>query len=228
MIDRPTLTAHQKLGLGVIVVIGLTTLIFGMFQLRRSIFDPLSRDGGIDLKTPEQIEEERIAALKAADTDQDQLSDYDELYLFRTSPFLSDSDSDGLADGVEVARSSDPNCPVGKVCRQVSSNTSVSSDSGSTGSNTTSAPPNVSPDEATILQAMERVFGDINELTPEKMNDRLQTLSPEALRSFMLEIGVPQQMLDQADDATLRQLLMETMGEMPTQDESAPTEGLTE
>ncbi|HCC21948.1 hypothetical protein A2480_03645 [Candidatus Uhrbacteria bacterium RIFOXYC2_FULL_47_19] len=226
MIENKTLTPHQKLGLGVIVVIGLTTLVFGVFQMRKSIFDPLARNGDLNLKTPEQIEEERVTALKAADTDQDGLNDYDELYLFRTSPFLTDSDSDGLSDGVEVAQSSDPNCPLDKNCRQVSSAVPVG-EVPQTG-DVNSLPPEVSPDEATILQAMERVFGDLNSLTPEKMNERLQLLTPEELRTFMLEIGVPQTMLDQADDATLRQLLADTMGEMPAPDttevDAEPTE----
>ncbi len=218
---------HHKLGLGVIVAIGLTTLVFGVFQMRRSIFDPLARSGDLDLKTPEQVEEERVTALKAADTDQDGLNDYDELYLFRTSPFLTDSDSDGLSDGVEVAQSSDPNCPVGQNCRQVSTSVPVPEVSQTSGTDD-SLPPEISPDEATILQAMERVFGDLNSLTPEKMNERLQALTPEELRTFMLEIGVPQTMLDQADDATLRQLLADTMVEMPAPETTVPDTEPTE
>jgi hypothetical protein len=46
-------------------------------------------------------------ALKA-DTDNDGLSDYDELNAYGTNPLDADSDQDGLVDGAEIARSTDP------------------------------------------------------------------------------------------------------------------------
>lgn len=55
---------------------------------------------------------------KTKDTDRDGLSDYDELYLYHTSPYLADSDSDGIQDAVEIAQGTDPNCPSGKPCAQ--------------------------------------------------------------------------------------------------------------
>ncbi len=58
-----------------------------------------------------------LTALKDKDTDGDTISDYDELYVVRTSPYLKDSDGDGLADAVETQQGSDPNCPKGKVCQ---------------------------------------------------------------------------------------------------------------
>lgn len=57
-----------------------------------------------------------LAKLKQKDTDQDGLSDYDELYAYHTSPYLKDSDSDGANDADELEKSNDPNCPEGKSC----------------------------------------------------------------------------------------------------------------
>jgi hypothetical protein len=57
-----------------------------------------------------------VESLKFLDTDKDGLSDYDEIYIYKTSPYLEDSDSDGLPDAQEVTNGSDPNCPVGKKC----------------------------------------------------------------------------------------------------------------
>ncbi|MDO8571425.1 MAG: hypothetical protein Q7R79_02000 [bacterium] len=54
--------------------------------------------------------------LKAVDTDGDTLSDYDELYIYRTSPYLADTDSDGYKDNEELAKGYDPNCPSGRDC----------------------------------------------------------------------------------------------------------------
>jgi hypothetical protein len=204
---RDPLKTHQKLSLGVVAVIGITTLVFGFFQLQRTIFEPLEIRGDVKFKTSEELEEERLAQLKEQDTDADGLNDYDELYLFRTSPFLADSDSDGLNDGIEVAQSSDPNCPSGKSCRMAGSEPTGTADV--VGQPQT--PPNLAPDEQTMLLAMEKVFGGMNEMTPETMNQRLQELSTEELRQFMRDIGVPEEMLEKTDDATLRQILAETL-----------------
>lgn len=50
------------------------------------------------------------------DTDGDGLSDYDELYVYGTSPYLADTDGDGIPDGEEVRNGTDPNCPQGQNC----------------------------------------------------------------------------------------------------------------
>lgn len=54
--------------------------------------------------------------LKGQDSDLDGLSDYQELRVYGSSPFISDSDSDGIPDAVEVSNGTDPNCPEGQQC----------------------------------------------------------------------------------------------------------------
>src|SRR3989338_1805105 len=63
-----------------------------------------------------QSEEENIANLKQTDTDQDGLTDYQELYQHRTSAFLPDTDSDSYSDLDEVSKGEDPLCPRGENC----------------------------------------------------------------------------------------------------------------
>lgn len=108
----------EKAVIGVLLFVGMMTLIFGFLSINKSITAPFSQERNFEIKTDDQLEQERIAKLKAADSDKDGLNDYDELYVYRTSPFLEDSDSDGLPDGKEVAMGSDPNCAQGKTCRQ--------------------------------------------------------------------------------------------------------------
>ena len=61
--------------------------------------------------TSEEERENGYAKLKQLDTDKDGLSDYDELYIYRSFPGKEDSDGDGYSDGSEVAGNYDPNMP---------------------------------------------------------------------------------------------------------------------
>lgn len=45
----------------------------------------------------------------SSDTDNDTLSDYEEIYVYFTNPINADSDNDGLEDGIEVEYLMDPN-----------------------------------------------------------------------------------------------------------------------
>lgn len=74
-----------------------------------------------------------LSALTKADTDNDGLNDYNELYVYQTSPYITDSDSDGRPDAEEVSGGTDPNCAEGTVCSPLvaatntpSSNTNLS------------------------------------------------------------------------------------------------------
>ena len=148
--------------------------------------------------------------------------------MFRTSPFLEDSDSDGLNDGAEVAAESDPNCPAGKTCRQAKiyavgdAGTGTSSPQDATGSNpatgaagepTTGTSASA---EAKVMQVIEETFGPVDQLTPEKIKAGLEKMPSNELRAFLGKLGVPAQALSRADDSTLRQLLKETLDELAT------------
>jgi Bacterial TSP3 repeat len=50
------------------------------------------------------------------DTDQDGLSDYDEKYVYGTSPYLADTDSDGISDYEEISTGQKPLCS-GDTCQ---------------------------------------------------------------------------------------------------------------
>lgn len=51
------------------------------------------------------------------DTDNDGLTDLEEINVYKTNPYNADSDSDGIPDGAEVQKGTDPNCPEGKICQ---------------------------------------------------------------------------------------------------------------
>src|SRR3989344_2262751 len=92
-----------------VLFFGFGGALVGLAKVRSNIFVKpevvenkalkLSADGNID---PD------LLGLSKKDSDQDGLSDYDELYLYGTSPYLPDSDSDGVSDKREIATGADP------------------------------------------------------------------------------------------------------------------------
>ncbi len=98
----------------VVLFFGFFGIIFGFFHFRNQIRNPYLR-----AKSP-QISQQNVnqdlLGLSQKDTDSDGLSDYEELYIYGSSPYLEDSDSDGINDQKEIASGSDPNCPQGQNC----------------------------------------------------------------------------------------------------------------
>lgn len=115
------LSVQQKFSAVILGVCGGVTLVLSFAQLRTQILSPffvqrrvLDRSQAFFAK--QEAEAQKIELLKKKDTDGDGLSDYDELYVYRSSPYLADTDGDAIPDGEEVARGIDPNCPEGKTC----------------------------------------------------------------------------------------------------------------
>lgn len=116
------LQREQKIAAIVLAVFGVFVLIMWMAQFKKSIVSPL------DTANKQDGTQQEISTctgsnctgndenLRFKDTDGDSLTDYDELNVYKTSPYLEDSDSDGLRDNVEIAGEKDPNCPEGVDC----------------------------------------------------------------------------------------------------------------
>lgn len=164
---------------------GLVGLGIGLTQWRGSFKEVFATKLG-QFKTPAQLEEERIEGMKTKDTDADGLNDYEESYVYKTSPYLQDSDSDGGDDKTELASGEDPNCPKGKACAALDVS-GLASATGSPGF----APPG---DEEAALQ---------------------QFLNPTAdeIRQILLKSGASAAELAEIDDATLLELYRESLAE---------------
>lgn len=187
---------NQKILIGVLVFFMVFLLIYQFTSFTRNINKPFRLEPADT--TANNDSSEAICAdgtcntdteyLRAIDTDNDGLSDYDELNIYMTSPYLEDSDSDGYADKQEIENDKDPNCPIGRDC------------SG----------------KQDIPGAIQKVSGDENISPANKENqpgDQSKEKSKqdiEEIKAFLLANGVEQEILDQATD----EIILETYDEI--------------
>jgi len=200
--------------------------MLGLVKFRDSIAAPFERRGDFHIKSPEEIEKYRMDVLRGQDTDNDSLNDYDELYVFRTSPFIEDSDSDGLLDGDEVMAGTDPNCPRTKTCRIVSSKTEdrltqrIDMDKPlvSSGESEITVAPDGTDEDIQAAEEMKRVekvladtFGDLTKVTPQEMTDKIDSMTGDQLRKFLMDIGLPAEVMEGKDDELLRDIMNDSL-----------------
>ncbi len=95
----------------IVLVVGVLAIILGSWHLVSGIKNAF-------VLSPIVLQDksgviENLNNLK--DTDNDGLSDYEERYVYGTSPYLSDTDSDGISDYEEISTGQEPLC-VGETC----------------------------------------------------------------------------------------------------------------
>ncbi|MFA5052122.1 MAG: hypothetical protein WC544_03635 [Patescibacteria group bacterium] len=177
-------------GLAVFIVL---VLAFSVWQTGRQLKRPFQKEqtnsavaAANTAQTPtNQVSASTLESLRSKDTDQDGITDYDELYVYHTSPYLSDSDSDGISDKAEIDQGADPNCPTGQACSRETTNTNASS----------------------LANANAQT-----DLT-NGLLDTGQNLSADQLRSILRDSGVSESDLSQVDDASLLDLYQQTLAE---------------
>lgn len=194
MIDDERPQKHRA-GAWVVLLMGIIGLGLGLFQWRGSFGNVFARSTE-GFKTPAQLEAERLEETKSKDTDGDGLNDYEESRVYQTSPYLADSDSDGVDDKVELAKGDDPNCPTGKSCGGLGLAAAVGA------ADSASAAAQLAEQEKEALQ-------------------KFMNPTPEQVRQLLLQAGVKPEELQGIDDATLlelyRQSLVEAQANLSTQ-----------
>lgn len=207
MLADQTPVDHKKLdkiSLWIIIVVSFFIFIGGAMQIRASLFsydrtvlrqfrDQLAE---YQIKQNDQIvagssdEAQEIALLQSRDTDGDTLNDFEETYAYGTSAYLTDSDSDGIADNEELTQDTNPSCPEGQECEQER----VGGDGTSTDA--------------------EKAFSTF------KPSDLIKVASgedgepdPEEIRKQLIAAGVPEDVVKSTDDETLLKLFNDTVGE---------------
>lgn len=191
------LTTEQKVAFGLLMFLGLGGVVFGAQSFGANMMRPIQEQiaafyTGEEFLTSDERESREMEEAKTKDTDLDGLVDYDELYVYKTSPYIADSDSDGFGDKEEVYSGNNPNCPTGQNCGLIAGSAeAVGETSGA---------------DAFIEGLGEEQLLDAGDVTFESEED-IQTFFQQAtldqIRAALLEAGMSQEELDLIDDETL-------------------------
>lgn len=187
------MTPQQKisvLGLGVFAIAANT---LGLLHINQGIIRPIaiaSDDNTLEVGN-ELAADETYTELSSKDTDNDGLNDYEELHVFGTSPYLTDTDGDNLEDAAEIQSGGDPNCPVGKDCSGGLKETQ-SYDAGSAVAPAVSAPDQQdNPEIDAIVSELEA-----------------NGVTPAFIREALTQFGFTSEQLQSIDDDQLMQLFI--------------------
>ncbi len=179
----------EKINSIIILMVGFFAVIFGVFSFWFTVSNPFASIINESQKINQELmakEQARMESLKALDTDGDGLTDYEELYVYGTSPYLKDTDGDGISDYDEIfVYGTDPNCPTGSVCSGI---------------------PNVLPDPSG-----SGIMGisDNNPLNTVISVPSLQTkpqglsITPDYIRSVMRQNGATEEELSELTDEVI-------------------------
>jgi hypothetical protein len=194
---------RHKVGLSLLIVAMISITVLWVIELRRNIVEPLYAGLKTNQTNDTLSNNANDEELKAKDTDSDGLNDFDELNLYKTSPYLADSDSDTFSDKSEIDSGNDPNCPKGKNCFLSSDQTNQGNDSLSSGeilNNTLQAPSSVaSPSVSGGLTAEQKKA--IQDTLGDKINDA------PTIRTLLSQLGMDKATLDALSD----QQIIETL-----------------
>jgi len=242
VLDRLEKTPAQKLIVAILIVASVSVLSVGYLQIKSQLERPFFADKLIEdkakIRGPREfldfyISEQRnrsdLVRLQQLDSDQDGLTDYQELYIYKTNQYSADTDSDGVNDGQEVNKGTDPRCPVGSACDAEGFIVSSSSQFGSNENvNSTQNYPVATTDtsEGSTLDSLSSSGQDVNlsgiiSGTPGSLGQLqnftsdekiglttyFSNLQPSEVRILLLQQGFPKDQVDTLTDADLKSVL---------------------
>ncbi len=181
------LTKEQKIGFVLLLAFAILAIGLGMLQIRNNIYNRFALNKEISASIKDQVD--TVDALRFRDTDRDNLSDFDELYVYGTSPYLPDTDGDGIPDGKEIQSKTNPLCAEGTDCSESMQATEVVATS------TVSTTPADLQAPATAPAAdLEKAIQD-----------------PVQVRAMLIGAGVKKEIVDKYSDTELMQMVQEMM-----------------
>lgn len=207
------LDKSRKIAVAVLAGFTVLVVLVGFFNIKQGIYSPFQRNYAL---TPENTGNSALSEycpsgncrdlnaddLKNIDTDGDGLSDYDELYIYKTSPYLEDSDSDGFSDYEEVMNGKDPNCPAGHECAGDVLFNEYANQVNSGEAN------NIDP-EITDTGNIGSGDGELG-FDPEALAE----IDAPTLRLLLIEAGIDEAMLNEVEDEELLEMFQESLNEV--------------
>ncbi len=179
-LPKPGLTKEQKIGFTLLLIFAILAVSLGILQLRNTLYAPFALNRSVPASIKDEVN--GVDALRYRDTDNDGLTDFDELYVYHTSPYLYDTFGYGMSDKEVVAKNL-PLCPgAGKNCID-----QVAVTSSTTGNNTII---NNSLSQDPLLQN-----------PPQDITAMLK--DPSSLRQLLISSGMDPAVLNKVSDADL-------------------------
>lgn len=209
--QQPTpLGKGQKVAVAVLAIFAIFAVVMWSRQFKKSINGPFAYNEAQTQNLGSTQGENSDEDLKNKDTDLDGLSDFDELNLYKTSPYLEDSDSDGFSDKNEIDSENDPNCPTGRDCyasadlpEENSEEENLKQNNLNSGSlNSLLNQSGTLPSEGSAGQVAGQV--DMEKILGGELN-------AQSLRQLLIEAGMDKSILDKISDDDLLKSYQETL-----------------
>lgn len=211
---KPRKSVPPKLIFTALIVIALFTLSYGFYSLSANIY----KSNNIAVQKQEEQTTAQSDSLvdsltiqQNTDSDKDGLTDYEELNVYGTSPYLADTDSDGYDDKKEIDGKHDPLCPKVDDCRVDWPGKSATSFGGDLGNNTADNTENFLNDLGATNDLSQTSTGESTGLS-EEAKQQLNSLTADDVRFLLKESGqITEEQLNQIDDETLMKIYKEAL-----------------
>jgi len=188
------LSKEQKIGFVLLLAFAILVVGLGVLQIRNNMYGHFALNNSIPATLKDQVD--TVDALRFRDTDKDTLTDFDELYIYGTSQYIADTDSDGIDDGEEVKSGINP------LCAEGTSNCELSPESVAIAINTSTGD----------------IAGSDLEVPAGQMALDLEEAikDPVQIRQMLLSAGIEQEILNQISDIELMAMITEMMSSSST------------
>ena len=193
--------------MGIIIFLAVMGVAVAGLSLVRNVRSPFfagdKNSPSVTLDTTEQAQAaQRAENLKMQDTDNDAISDFDELYTYKTSPYLKDTDSDSFDDKTEVASGHDPNCPEGQNCFRQDLEEKPKDENAAAGLPGVFSATGTNPIDQALTGGVEP--------------------TPTQIRDLLRQKGMTDEQLSQFDDQTLLQTYKDSVATVKNNQETSP------
>jgi len=236
-------TPTEKFFIIFLVIMTFSALVLGYLQFKKNIEGPLfpsylsqkrSEERQKYLNVNSSATEQDVIKLQNQDSDLDGLSDYQEIYIYNTNPYLEDTDGDSVWDKQEVDANTDPNCPTGQNCEAQLENTNLNfNTNASSGLGDMNSLLNIEQKllsgEVTLkdlgiddpqMQAQLDLIKSGNFSTSEVFSEEeqqainsLKNINAQELREELESQGIDKAMLDNISDENLHKIFLEILSQ---------------